>query len=134
VNTLWNTHPLVRTLAAAFVVGLIGSSGYLTALLLGFLGEVPIQQLRPKFEVIKGNPPTGRMSIFRIALFALFGGGIALVFQWAQGIIFAPIQALVLGATWPTIIAQFIARGGETDADKIRDLADRVAGGQPTTP
>jgi hypothetical protein len=133
MSAFWNDHPLVQALLGAFVVGLVGSSAYLTVLLLGFLGDAPIQQLRPRFEIIRGNPPAARLSRARLALFAFFGGGIALVFQWAQGVVFTPIQALVLGSTWPTIISQFIARAGETEADKIRDLADRIAGGQPTT-
>jgi hypothetical protein len=72
MSNFWNAHPLFQTLVGAFVVGLIGSSGYLTALVLGFLGEVPIQQLRPKFEVIRGNPPRGRLSRYRIFIISHF--------------------------------------------------------------
>jgi len=68
------------------------------------------------------------LSLAKVLAFVALGGGIALVFQWAQGVVFAPIQALVLGATWPTVISNFLAKSGQTDSDRIRDLAERVEG------
>jgi MFS family permease len=121
----WAQHAILRAMTAAFAVGLIGSSAYLAALLFGFLGNQAIDQLGSKFETVKGNPATKRLSVRRLALFSFFGGGIALVFQWAQGGVFAPIQALVLGATWPTIISQWLSRGAEEqNKQNINQLAD----------
>ena len=41
---------------------------------------------------------------------------------------FAPVQAFVLGATWPTVVSQILTQTGKTDADKILDLTKRIAG------
>ena len=125
---LWTDHPLVRSVIGGLTVGSVGSSAYLTALLLGFLGDSAITQLRPKFERLRGAPPRAELSLAKVLAFVALGGGIALVFQWAQGVVFAPIQALVLGATWPTVISNFLAKSGQTDSDRIRDLAERVEG------
>jgi hypothetical protein len=125
VSDYWTKHPALRAMAAAFLVGAIGSAAYLAALLFGYLGDQAIDQLGSKFQTAKGTPAVKQLSGRRLAIFTFFGGGIALVFQWAQGAIFAPIQALVLGATWPTIISQWIAKGTEeTNKERI----DQVAG------
>jgi hypothetical protein len=124
VSDYWTKHPVLRAMAAAFLVGVIGSAAYLAALLFGYLGDLALDQLGSKFETAKGTPAVKQLSGRRLTIFAFFGGGIALVFQWAQGAVFAPIQALVLGATWPTIISQWLARTEETNKERI----DQVAG------
>jgi hypothetical protein len=131
IQDLWSTNHVLQAVAAAGTVGCIGGTAYLTALMLGFLGDPALGQLRSKFEVVKvrdGNPAEKRLGKARMALFIVAGGSIALVFQWAQGQTFAPIQALVLGSTWPTVISQFLSKSGETDHEQIRDLADRIDG------
>jgi hypothetical protein len=124
----WNLHPLFQAIAGAVIIGTIGSAAYLTALFLGFLGDTPLKALRPRFETIAGTPPVTRLSWLRFVGFVVFGGFVASVFQLAQGTTFAAVQALVLGATWPTVISQILTKTGETDADKIVDLANRIAG------
>jgi MFS family permease len=124
LGNYWNKHSILQSIAGAFLVGVIGSTAYLTALLLGYLGDQALDQIGSKFETVKGTPSVKSLSRRKLTIFALFGGGIALVFQWAQGVVFAPIQALVLGATWPTIISQFLSRPGETDKDRINQLAN----------
>lgn len=124
----WNLHPLFQAIAGAVIIGTAGSAAYLTALFLGFLGDTPLKALRPHFETIRGTPPVTRLSGQRFVAFVVFGGFVASVFQLAQGTPFAAVQALVLGATWPTVISQILTKTGETDADKIVDLANRIAG------
>ena len=124
----WIEHPLFQAIAGAISIGIIGSAAYLTALFLGFLGEAPLKALRPRFEVLRGTPPIVKLAGWRFTAFIVFGGFVAAVFQLAQGTTFAPVQALVLGATWPTVISQILAKTGETDADKIVELANRIAG------
>jgi hypothetical protein len=48
-------------------------------------------------------------SVRSIALFAVLGGVVAGVFQWAQPATLAPIQAFVLGATWPSVVTSIMA-------------------------
>lgn len=124
-------HPAIRGAIGAVVIGAVGSAAYLTALLLGFLGDTALEQLRPRFEVVSGSPAVKKLSAARVALFILFGAAIAAVFQLAQGGVFAPVQALVLGATWPTVISQVLSKTGQTDADKIVALAKQIAGSTP---
>jgi hypothetical protein len=128
----WDQHPLFQAIAGAVIIGTVGSAAYLTALFLGFLGDTPLKALRPRFETIAGTPPVTRLSSLRFVAFVVFGGFVASVFQLAQGTTFAAVQALVLGATWPTVISQILTKTGETDADMIVDLANRIAG-KPTS-
>jgi hypothetical protein len=128
ILNLWNNHPGFRGAAGAAIIGALGSAAYLTAVLLGFLGDAPITQLRPRFEHTTGTPAVTSLSKKRIVLFAAFGGFVATVFQLPQGALLAPIQALVLGATWPTVLSQIMTKTGETEGDKIGDLARQIAG------
>jgi hypothetical protein len=125
---LWSAHAVFRGAVGASIIGSLGSAAYLTALLLGFLGDAPIKQLRPRFEVLRGKPAVSDLSSFRILLFAAFGGFVATVFQLPQEGTLAPIQALVIGATWPTVLSQIMTKAEQTEGEKIDDLAKRIAG------
>jgi hypothetical protein len=126
-TAFWASHALFRTLIAAIGLGGIGSGAYLGALLLGFLGGGPLDQLLPRFQrLTRRGEPRPVLSILRIFVFVAFGSMVAFVFQFAQGAIFAPIQAFVLGASWPSVVAQILARSGHTDIDQIRELALRA--------
>jgi len=100
----------------AFIVGMIGSLAYYTALRLGYIG---------------GEQRTILLDLFdkriMIAWFCLIGGSIAAIFQLAQPATFAPIQALVLGVTWPTLIAQYVTAAKEIEKEhfieQIRGIA-----------
>jgi uncharacterized membrane protein len=131
LGDFWNQHPMFQAMVGAIVLGAIGSGAYLTALMLGFLGEAALSQLRPKFEVIRGTPARSQLGLFRLLLFVFFGSGVAIAFQLPQGGTFAPVQAFVLGATWPTVVSQILAKTGETEADKIGKLIDRIGGATP---
>src|ERR1044071_3002530 len=130
---LWNDHSLLRACVGAVVVGAIGSAAYLTALLLGFLGDTARSQFRPRFLVPKGQPALPKLSSPRLLVFVIFGSGVAIVFQLAQRDVFAPIQAFVLGATWPTVLSQMISKEAQTPADQLSDFLKRIAGGNGTT-
>jgi hypothetical protein len=124
----WNQHPLFRGVSGALIVGAVGSSAYMGALFLGFLGDQTLSQFKSRFQ--RADRVTGLpvLSQLRLGMFVAFGALIAVVFQLAQGGTFAPVQALVLGATWPTVISQILTQVSKTDADKILDLAKRIGG------
>jgi hypothetical protein len=124
----WNQHPLFRGVGGASVIGAGGSSAYLGALLLGFLGDQTLAQFKTRFQRIDQKTGLPVLSPWRIAIFVIFGALIASVFQLPQGGTFAPVQALVLGATWPTVISQILTQVSKTDADKILDLAKSIGG------
>jgi hypothetical protein len=91
----------------AFIIGIVGSLAYYTALRLGYIGGENQASL---LEVFDG---------WTIVAFCLLGGGIAAIFQMAQPNAFAPIQALVLGITWPTLISQYVTAAGKTENEKF---------------
>jgi hypothetical protein len=129
---LWNDHGLLRAGVGATIIGAIGSAAYLTALFLGFLGDTARNQFRPRFLVPKGQPALPKLSAPRLFAFVIFGSGVALVFQLAQRDVFAPIQAFVLGATWPTVLSQMISKEASTPADQLTDFLKKL-GGTTTT-
>ncbi len=45
LGDFWNQHPLFQATFGAFMVGVVGSSAYLTALFLGFLGVGPFSMV-----------------------------------------------------------------------------------------
>jgi len=59
VSDYWTQHPVLRAMAAAFLVGVIGSAAYLVALLFGYLGDLALDQLGSKFETAKGTRVSG---------------------------------------------------------------------------
>jgi len=70
-----------------------------------------------------------------VAVFAVLGGVVAGVFQWAQADTLAPIQAFVLGATWPSVVTRIMSGSPAppakpTPTDLVSGSAS--AGGQPS--
>jgi hypothetical protein len=130
VAGIWRTYSVVRVGVGAVAIGAIGSSAYFAALMLGFLGDAPIAQLRPKFLILRGSPLVGRLGRGRVAIFIILGSFVALVFQLAQQGSFAPVQSFVLGATWPSVVSQYLARSRETLSEKVDELSDRVQSGK----
>ncbi len=104
------TYDLVPNVVGAIIVGGIGSTAYYTALKLGYIGG----EQRDKLLSLFGS---GGLVI----AFCLIGGGIAAIFQLAQIAIFAPVQAFVLGITWPTLVSQYVAAAKEMDKQKLID-------------
>lgn len=58
-----------------------------------------------------------------IGMFYVLGGVVASVFQAAQPDVFAPIQAFVLGATWPSVVTRLLSGAAEPTTTG-RALAD----------
>lgn len=56
-----------------------------------------------------------RMHLGRIAIFCGFGGVVALVFQLADVGKLVPIQAFVLGATWPSVVTRVMSPSAPTE-------------------
>ena len=94
----------------AFVVGMIGSFAYYVALRLGYVVGADVKLFETRM----------------IAVFCVIGGCIAAIFQLPELTTFAPIQALVLGITWPTLIGQYVASAGE--AAKNKEFVDLLRG------
>lgn len=102
-----NWHVICNYLAnlvGAFIVGIFGAAAFYVGILTGFIDRsARLDNLKFLLDSF-GNPRH-----LRTAMFIFFGGVIAAVFQWAQVDQFIPIQAFVLGATWPSVVSRVMA-------------------------
>jgi hypothetical protein len=114
----------------AFSMGSLGSLAYLAALYFRFVGLAPKDLnilLEPFKDCSNENHSRSRWWVVTLKgmLYASVGGFIAVVFQWdVQN--FVPVQDLIMGITWPTVVTQFLSgrlAGPRNDEkDKIDDL------------
>jgi hypothetical protein len=87
----------------AFAIGALGSWAFLIGVASGLVARGQRSDL---LTYLDGE-------LFLQAVFVLIGGAVAAVFQAGQATSFAPIQALVIGSTWPTVISQYLAGQGQ---------------------
>lgn len=115
----WYSVDVFYALLAAGVVGMIGTIAFILGVYLGFIFRGSRREvLKYFYRPPLSDSPDGPVVIVYLALYTIMGGLIAAVFQWAQGEVFAPIQALVLGATWPSVVIRVMAQGGESGSDQ----------------
>jgi hypothetical protein len=100
---------LLITLLAFFIGGL-GAWAFLIGVQVGLVARGQRETL---LLFLEGNYLLQSMFVF-------FGGVIAAVFQLGQPLSFAPIQALVLGATWPSVLSQYISSQASRNSDSER--------------
>lgn len=117
-DPLWTLSGL-RNLAAGFLVGSLGAGAFFMGVFWGLIArESRGQVLRYLSEMNESeNPPLNGP---RFLAFCSFGGVVAAVFQAPQASLFAPIQAFVLGATWPAVVNRIMA-GNNSGRDDITD-------------
>lgn len=122
--SLGNWEP--STWAAAIGAG--GSLAYSAALFFGFVqSDAVFKKIWPT-RLSK----TQWQSLVRIFFFVLIGGVVSFIFQLPETKL-APIQAFIVGMTWPSIVAQTLA-GRQGDSPKtIRDQINELLGA-PQTP
>jgi hypothetical protein len=112
-SSRWYQSEVWYALAAAAVVGLIGTGAFFLGVYLGFIAKASRRDILKFFHEPPLDGPTDTtFAWLRLTLFLIMGGLVAAVFQWAQGAVFAPIQAFVLGATWPSVVTRVMAQGG----------------------
>lgn len=104
LSALIAAHTGQAKLIGAFLVGFVGSAAYITALYFKFIG------VDDKSRSIIMNPfcSNGRVSKVKCLWYACMGGCIAVIFQFDVPN-FVAIQSLILGATWPAVVAQFLS-------------------------
>lgn len=100
-------RPDLGRLLWAFLVGLLGSFAYVSAIVFGFVGGDP-QQRDVMLRAFSGAGKRDRLSWIRTTWYSAIGGGVALVFQIPEHS-FVPIQSFVLGITWPSIVSQVLS-------------------------
>ncbi|HLF24745.1 MAG TPA: hypothetical protein VJG32_00290 [Anaerolineae bacterium] len=92
----------LELVALAALIGGIGSLAYATALLYGFVVN---EELLKRF--LPASASGGPLKALRVIWFALIGAGVAAVFQLPQTTS-APIQAFIIGTTWPSVVSQVL--------------------------
>lgn len=157
----------VRVWLGSYLIGCIGSSAFFVGVWLGFIGPDSRSRVLqflltlppPKPERIDGQSPVDylarleewerrhanvveRIRYSRVAIFIAFGGMVALVFQLTDTNKLIPIQAFVLGATWPSVVTRVMAgSSNETGSAGIPKLpappshpSPKVVEAQPARP
>jgi hypothetical protein len=110
---LWNV-------VGAFVIGVFGSWAFVVAVGGGFVDH----RSKVAIQAMSSSPGV-------ISLYLFLGGIISGVFQLGSPNAFAPIQALVLGVTWPSVISQYLAGQNKLDVqDAYKTLEKKSDGSQ----
>lgn len=99
---------------AAFAIGCLGSWSFIIGVTTGLIARAQRNDILLYLS----------SSQLVQALYVFCGGIIAAVFQLGQPSSFAPIQALVLGATWPSVLSQYLSSAStSTSQDPLPQLA-----------
>lgn len=109
----------VATYAA--LLGAIGSIAYFTAMYFTYVGTT---ELLARFWA----PASSRLANgFRVFWFGCIGATVAFVFQLPESTL-APIQAFIVGTTWPTIVSQVLTGRQGDSAKSIKDQIAAILG------
>lgn len=115
----------------AWLIGFFGSGAYFSAIFFGFVSnEGVIEKICLTCPAQDANQPGNskktdkRLRWRRLFWFLFMGGTVAAVFQLAEKGSFVPVQAFVLGTTWPSIIAQLL---GTQAIEKIKSQEADIA-------
>ncbi len=116
-------------LLLAFIVGCVGSFAYITALYFKFIGDTEDNRriVMSPFLNLKseGGRIVKKMSFSKVAWYCGIGGGIAVIFQFDVPN-FVAVQCLILGATWPAIVSQFLSGRMANPSQKELDALDKM--------
>ncbi len=115
-------------LFGSFLVGMLGSAAYFTALYFKFIG-ISDEQRGILLEPFKEPPSYARLfnskpfSSKKVLWYSIIGGFIAVVFQYDVPN-FVAVQSLILGATWPAVVSQFLS--GRMVAPSQEELKEKT--------
>lgn len=119
-------------LVGAFLVGALGSAAYITALHFKFIG------VNDEERAIILDPFKDRYSFrssvnfYKCVWYSTVGGFIAVVFQFDVPN-FVAVQSLILGATWPAVVSQFLSgRMVVPSRDELDNLRKTESSFDPT--
>lgn len=102
----------------AFPIGLLGSAAYLVAMWVGMVGRGGDARER----VLACFRP---WSWLKVPLYLASGGGVALVFQLPEKRL-VPIQAFIIGCTWPAVVANYLSGRQTGVPDEALEAAEQV--------
>ena len=124
-DPLW-TRKGCRNVTAAFFAGSLGAGAFFLGVLFGFISP----ESRGKVLEFLRSPQTTSVNGWSLSWFLAFGGVVAAIFQAAQASVFAPIQAFVLGATWPSVVTRIMT--GNTSSVGVSSLVNAPPSQVPT--
>jgi hypothetical protein len=106
--------PLADLLSPWFAtaIGGLGSAAYLIAVWVGLVGRTDGRdRLLVHFRKLWG---------LKVPLYLAGGGGVAMVFQLPEAKL-VPIQAFIIGCTWPAVVANYLSgrQSGEGEAQAL---------------
>lgn len=121
---LWMFNPAIvniitsiddwQILIGSAIIGMLGSAGYLCLLLYKFMQNDKV------FQAICPGGCKIYTRAGRIILYVIMGGAIAAIFQIPENPNFVPVQAFVLGTTWPAIVAQALSGTQKQEKSEIK--------------
>jgi hypothetical protein len=106
-------------LFGSFLIGLIGALCFCWGI---------------KYEFIESTTkgvPSYMATSLDMLLFCSLGGLVALVFQSPQADTLTPIQAFVLGATWPSVVNRVIAGNAQQKKDEVAQVGALLSSPTP---
>lgn len=111
-------------LVYSFLVGFLGSAAYITALNFKFIGE---SDRHRKFVIGPFlQQYSNQISKSKCFWYCIIGGSVAVVFQYDVPN-FVAVQSLILGATWPAVVSQFLS--GRMTGPSAAEISDLVSSG-----
>ena len=114
-------HWLVALYAAG--IGAAGSLAYASALYFGFIfAEDIMKHLWPS----RSDRERIGENILRLLWFVLIGAAVSFIFQLPEKTL-APIQAFIIGTTWPTIVSQVLT-GRQTGKSVPGQISEMMNG------
>jgi hypothetical protein len=105
-------------LFGSFLIGLIGALCYCWGIKYGFI------------QHDSDTGPSYMQTPMDMLLFCSLGGLVALVFQSPQAETLTPIQAFVLGATWPSVVNRVISGNSQITKPNPINPPSAPSGGQ----
>ena len=112
----WDAKGIINVILAGFV-GILGAISFYYGVYTGFIGR------ESRMNTLQYLSGTLTNRLHYTGMFFVLGGVVAAVFQAAQHETFAPIQAFVLGATWPSVVTRIMS-GQATGVESAKSLAD----------
>lgn len=122
IYTFASRGELFWKLFFSFLAGATGSAAYISAVYFNFVTrdeESRDAALRP-FQ--KGYSFNRTMCFKKTLWYTFIGGFIAMIFQYDVPSL-VPVQSMILGATWPAVISQFLS-GKMVEPVKIPEKSD----------
>lgn len=125
--TTTNLLRIFNILAAA-LIGTLGALAFYAGVKFGFISR----DTRKTLLEFLPDSAVG-IAVRSRKHFYFMGGIVAAIFQWAQPDVLAPIQAFVLGATWPSVVTRIMSGSTNPVPTMSVEKIDKIIDAAPDT-